>query len=382
MAKQDKGLTAIVMMGGGARAAYQVGVLLGISKLMPKGAPSPFQVICGTSAGAINALALASMAGDYRHAVHRLYDVWANFRVRQVFRSDILGIAKTGARWLMAMILGGLGRNNPLYLFDRAPLHSLLTGKLDFSQVQVSIDQGHLHALSVSASGYSSGQSVTFFQGSNDISTWRRSRRVGCKQIITVDHLMASSAIPFLFEPVRLNREFFGDGSMRQIAPLSPALHLGAERVLIIGNRMESEDTIERTPQREHPSFAQIAGHALNSIFLDSLEADLERLQRVNKTLDYIDPSRITNGEVNLRKVDTLMISPEVDLGVLAHQYFHTLPASIRFLLRGMGASAKHGSALVSYLLFEKEYCRRLIRLGMRDALRQSDALIEFLGIE
>ena len=368
------------MMGGGARAAYQVGVLMGISRFYKKQSAIPFQIVCGTSAGAINAVALACMAGDFRNSVRRMYDVWANFRVHHVFRSDLGGIMKTGSKWLAAMMLGGMGKNNPLYLFDRAPLKKLLEKYLDFNMIGEAIAAEHLYALSVTASGYFSGMSVTFYQGHHSITPWERVRRVSCRQPIHLDHLMASSAIPYLFEPVKINREYFGDGSMRMTSPLSAAIHLGAEKILVIGNRMEEVQHHERVSSEYPPSFAQIAGHALNSIFLDSLEADLERIERINQTLGHIEAEKFSNGTVKLKKIDTLLIAPCDDLGDLAKEYFHTLPWAIRYLLRGMGATPKKGSTMLSYLLFEKEYCRCLIRQGLQDALRQKDEVLAFLA--
>ncbi len=202
--------------------------------------PNPFPVLCGTSAGAINATTLAIYATRFHEGVRRLNYVWRNFNVNQVFRADTPGVFANGMRWLAALVLGGLGLRNPRALLDRAPLRQLLQRTMPCDRIQQSIDAGALHALSVTASGYSSGQSVTFFQGVSSLAAWRRSRRVGSAASITIDHLMASSAIPFIFSAIKINREFFGDGSMRQIAPISPALHLGAERVLVVGVRYEN----------------------------------------------------------------------------------------------------------------------------------------------
>ncbi|MDX2425804.1 MAG: patatin-like phospholipase family protein [Cycloclasticus sp.] len=259
---------AIVMAGGGSRAAYQVGVLKAIGKCLKKGAPSPFSIICGTSAGAINAAGLAAQADHYNAAVRQLSLVWSNFTSDKVFRTDMPGIAKTGAHWLLAMLLGGLGKQGPMYLLDRKPLRKLLEQYLDTDVYQAAIDSGVLDALSVSASGYTSHQSVSFFHGGNELKNWKRAQRIGVAANITVDHLMASSAIPFLFAPQKINREYFGDGSMRQTAPISPALHLGAERILVIGNRMQKVPEPQRITNPDSPTLGEIAGHALDSISL------------------------------------------------------------------------------------------------------------------
>jgi NTE family protein len=374
----DKPRVGLILAGGGARAAYQVGVLKAIAELLPRESPNPFPVLCGTSAGAINATTLAIYATRFHEGVRRLNYVWRNFNVNQVFRADVPGVFANGMRWLGAMVLGGLGRRNPRALLDRAPLRQLLQRTMPCDRIQQSIDAGALHALSVTASGYSSGQSVTFFQGVSSLSTWRRSRRFGSAANITIDHLMASSAIPFIFSAVKINREFFGDGSMRQIAPISPALHLGAERVLVVGVRYENPSSA-RAESDEYPSLAQIAGNVLNSIFLDSLEADLERLQRINKTISLISADQLREGGVTLRSVDVLVIAPSADLEKIAARHAHHLPRSIRFLLRGLGAFNRNGSNLVSYLLFEKPFCRELIDLGYKDAMHRKEEILRFL---
>lgn len=371
----------LVMMGGGARAAYQVGVLKGVAELVKKGQPSPFNILSGISAGAINATALASAAHNYQKAVFRLLTIWGNFHCDQIFSTSTGGIIKTGAHWLLGMMLASFAKNKPMYLLDRKPLYELLSNYLHTKGIQRNIDNGHLHAVSVTASGYQSGHNVTFFQGHPDIQAWKRARRIGCREKINVDHLMASSAIPFIFKAEKINREFFGDGSIRLIAPLSPSLHLGADRLMIIGNRKEDEETPLRVNQNISPSFAEIASHVLNSIFLDSLEADLERLTRINNTVSKIPDKAIIENNIPLRNVDTLLISPSEDIGKLAAPYANEMPASIRILLRGIGAMRTEGASLMSYLLFEKSYCRDLINLGFEDTIAKKDEIKEFLSL-
>ncbi len=375
-----KSKLAIIMTGGGARAAYQVGVLKAIGELLEKGAPSPFTIICGTSAGAINAAALAAGADRYHVAVRQLNHIWSNFSSDQVFRTDLPGIIKTGAHWLLTMMLGGLGKHGRIYLLDRQPLRKLLEHYLDSAIFQTRIDAGALDALSVSASGYSSHQSVSFFHGRRDLKNWKRAQRIGLATPITIDHLMASSAIPFLFEPQKIHREYFGDGSMRQTAPISPALHLGAQRVLIIGNRMETIPEPEQIENPDFPTLGEIAGHALDSIFLDSLGADIERLQRINRTIRLIDKNAKEKHGITLREVDVQVIYPSQDLGELARRHMHEFPWTLRTLMRGMGVYSKTNSNLASYLLFEKGYCNTLIDLGYHDTLNQKDDIARFLA--
>jgi NTE family protein len=368
------------MSGGGARAAYQVGVLRALSDLLPANARAPFPVICGTSAGAINAAVLAMDAANFRRGVRRLMTVWKNFRVHHVYRADPWGALSNSARWIWTALTGGALIRRPVSLLDNSPLAALLRRHLDFGAIQRTIDAGDLEAFSVTCSGYSSGQSVTFFQGRPGLEPWQRARRVGVPMPITADHLLASSALPFIFPPAHINREYFGDGSMRQIAPASPALHLGADRLFVIGVGRQLRQKADRIKGETHPSLAQIAGHALNSIFLDSLEVDLERLQRINRTIELIPGDVLARTSYPLRKVDFRVISPSEELEKIALTHAGELPLTIRALLYTVGAMQKNGANLLSYLLFEKSYCRALIRLGYQDTLVRKDDLLSFLG--
>lgn len=374
--------TALVLTGGGARAAYQVGVLRALSEMLPKDASTPFPIICGTSAGSINATILAVDAANFRHAVRRLMTVWKNFHVHHVYRADLFGAFRNSARWMFAALSGGLLRsgNKAVSLLDNSPLVALLRRHVDVTAIQRNIDAGDLTALSITCSGYSSGQSVTFYQGQPDLQNWQRARRIGVAMPIEIEHLLASSALPFIFTPMRINREYFGDGSMRQIAPISPALHLGADRLLVIGVGRQRQPNAERIKNGTYPTLAQIAGHALNSIFLDSLEVDLERLQRINRTIELIpdDVRRQTN--YPLHKVEFRVISPSKDLEQIAAEFASDLPWTIRTLLSTVGGTRKGGSNLLSYLLFEKSFCRALIKLGYKDTLACKDDLLAFLG--
>ncbi len=371
----------LILAGGGARAAYQVGVLKAIAALMPERQINPFPIICGTSAGAINSTALAVYATRFQEGVRRLVAVWSSFRVHHVFRSDPVGVLSSAVRWYGSLLLGGRGRLSPAFLLDRTPLRELLEVYLPPEEIQKSIDAGVVHALSVTASSYTSGESIAFYQGVEQLQPWKRVRRCGERTRITIDHLMASSAIPFIFAAERIGREYFGDGSMRQIAPISPALHLGAERVFVIGVRQE-EPPRSPHPEKaiEYPPLAQIAGHTLNSIFLDTLDTDLERLERINKTIRLLPGKVLEEHGITLRPVDTLLISPSEDLGDMASRHKHTLPRSLRMLLSGVGAFDREGADLVSYLLFEKGYCRDLIDLGFADTMKRKEEVLSFIA--
>jgi len=368
----------LIMTGGGARAAYQVGVLRALAELLPADVHTPFPIICGTSAGAINAAVLAMNAGDFRRGVRRLMAVWKNFRVHHVYRADPWGAISNSARWIYTVLTGGAFDNRPVSLLDNAPLAVLLGRQLDFPAIQSAIDGGHLAAFSVTCSGYTSGQSVTFFQGVSSLQPWQRARRIGVPMPITLEHLLASSALPFIFPPVHINREYFGDGSMRQIAPVSPALHLGADRLLVVGVGRQQQP--ERVRSETHPSLAQIAGHALNSIFLDSLEVDLERLQRINRTIEMISPEALERSNYPLHQVEFRVITPSEELERIAVTHAGELPLTIRTLLHMVGAMRRSGANLLSYLLFERSYCRALIRLGYQDTIARKDELTAFLG--
>ncbi|MDD5180461.1 MAG: patatin-like phospholipase family protein [Gallionellaceae bacterium] len=372
----------LVLSGGGARAAYQVGVLRAIAELIPRHAHNPFHIICGTSAGALNAATLAVNAGNFRKGVQYLTNIWKGFQVGDIYRSDPVGVFNNSARWLAGLVLGAMGINklSRVSLLDNAPLVDLLNKTLPCEKIQESIDAGLLYALSITASGYGSGQSVTFYQGMSDIQPWQRARRLGTPAKIDAMHLLASSAIPFIFPAVHINREYFGDGSMRQIAPISSALHLGASRVLIIGLGQGGPDRPRHMQMGEYPSLAHIAGHALNSIFLDSMEVDLERLRRINRTVSMM-PEDIRQA-VSLRHVDVLLIEPSQPIDGIAERYAHRLPWTIRLLLRGVGAMRRSGANLVSYLLFDKGFCRALIELGYQDALKRKEEILAFLDHE
>lgn len=370
----------LILTGGGARAAYQVGVLKAIAEFLPRRAHNPFPVICGTSAGALNAAALAINARSFRKGVRYLDNIWKNFHASQVYRTDVFGVFNNTARWLAGLILHGLGINRPkqISLLDNSPLVEFLDEVLPCEKIQDSIDAGLVHALSITASGYGSGQSVTFYQGVDEIVPWNRTRRIGIPTRIENKHLLASSALPFIFPATLINREYFGDGSMRQIAPISSALHLGATRILVIGVTASGDGSpVTRTDMSDYPTLAQIAGHALNSIFLDSMEVDLERVQRINELAAMLPESLCA--QTDIKHVDVLVVSPSQPIEKIAERYASELPWTIRLLLRLVGAVQQGGSILVSYLLSEKKYCSALIDLGYQDAMKRREEILRFL---
>jgi len=374
---------ALILTGGGARAAYQVGVLKAIAEFLPRNAHCPFQIICGTSSGALNAATLAVNAGNFRRGVQYLTNTWKGFHANQIYRTDAVGVFNNSMLWFAGVILNTIGINKltRVSLLDNSPLVELLEEMLPCEKIQESIDAGLLHALSVTASGYGSGQSVTFYQGVKQLVPWRRKGRVGMPTQIEIRHLLASSALPFIFPATLINREYFGDGSMRQIAPISPALHLGATRVLIIGVSVNGNpEHPDRGDIGEYPSLASIAGHTLNSIFLDSMEVDLERLKKIND-LVAIMPEEMRE-RADLRHIDALVMSPSQPIEKIAERYTAELPWTIRLLLRLIGARKQSGGTLVSYLLSEKKFCRALIDMGYQDALKRRDEIMDFLDVK
>ena len=368
----------LVLTGGGARAAYQVGVLVGIRRvLLESGWPSdanPFRVFCGTSAGAINATVLASAADEFFDAVARLALVWGSLEPAQVYRVDTGGALGNAAQWLGGAGLGWLVRRQPRAFFDTEPLNDLLIRMIDFERLGRNLQGGRFDALAVAASSYTSGQHVTFFQSRDARDEITRSQRLAYPAVLTVDHLMASSAIPFLFPAIPLTmegrNEYFGDGSMRQTAPISPAIHLGARKIMVIGSAELDRNAANRDEngsQYTYPSLAQVGAHALASIFLDALASDLERLERINRTVAELSPKALAR--TKLRPLKTLVISPSRPLDRVAQPHVKRLPRSVRTLLRVMGATRGRGAGLSSYLLFDRSYTRRLLAMGRRDAL-------------
>ena len=382
--------TGLILTGGGARAAYQVGVLQAISAILwEAGWPpsrNPFDIICGTSAGAINATALACRADNFGEGVQKLLDVWQHIEVEQVYRADSLGVLRSGARWLSLLSFGWLLRKwraaPPTSLLDNTPLVSLLHRMLDLPRLDAALSEGLLHALAVTASSYTGGQHMTFYQTATDIAPWIRTQRVALQDQIGVEHLLASAAIPIIFPAVPLfvggHREYCGDGSMRQLAPISPAIHLGASKVLVVGAGRLTEPTRDASESARYPSLAQIAGHAMSSIFLDGLAVDIERLNRINLPLSMLPEALLER--TPLKPVELLVIAPSERLDDIASRHIASLPRPIRTMLSSIGAAEARGAALASYLLFESTYTCELIRLGQRDTQARKDDVLAFFG--
>ncbi len=365
---------ALVLSGGGARGAYQVGVLKAIAEWLPEDAPCPFEVLVGTSAGALNAAAIGARAHSLREAVESLEEVWSNFRVEQVMQASSLTMLRSGLHWMVSLLSAGWIAKPPRSLFDTSPLHRLLARVVPLDQIPAQIAAGRLHALAVATTSYTTGQAVAFYDGTDDIEDWHRVRRAGRRRRIDLDVLMASAAIPFIFPASSIDGNHYGDGAMRQLAPLSPAVHLGANRVLVIGTRGNAAATpptgaITQAP----PSPAHLLGFVLDSLFTDGLSIDLERLNQINRLI-------VAAGHTEHRPIRATVIQPSVDPTVIAMKHERHMPRSIRTLLRTMGAYEARGGLLVSYLLFDKSYTCELMAMGHADAQAQRAEIVPYLA--
>jgi NTE family protein len=371
LAEQQGDQCGLILSGGGARAAYQVGVLKAVAEVVPPATRNPFPIICGTSAGAINAAGLAANAHHYRTAVRGLERVWNNLTVEQVYRTDLAAFLKSVLRWVFSGLTAGI---TPIHssLLDNTPLRRLLSLVVNFRRIQQALDIGDLRALCITASSYSTGESVSFFQALEQVQEWERARRKGKRVNLDLQHLLASAAIPILFPAEQVGDEYFGDGALRHLAPVSPALHLGADRIFVIG--VSANPVTAGRRLTGYPSLAQVLGHVLNSV-----EADVERLERINNTVDAIPPAAKKKKGINLRHVDVLKISPSRPVDEIAAEHIAELPRTLRFFLRGSGATRSPGASAVSYLLFEPGFTHTLMELGYKDALERESEIRDFL---
>jgi len=337
---------------------------------------NPFPVICGTSAGAINAAVLASHAHEFAVGISRLEKFWSTMVCSRIYRTDAWTVLKTGLQWAFSLALGGRLVVNPKALLDNQPLREFLGRTIRLGGVEEAINQHALRGLCITASGYTCAAAISFFQSAPDVAPWERARRYGRPTAIRIDHLLASAALPLLFPAVRIGNEFFGDGGMRMLAPLSPAIHLGADRLMIISTRDEKPDPSPTEPV-PYPSLGEIGGYLLDTIFMDTLNADLNRLERINRTLNLLGEEQ--RRDSRMKQISSLVIRPSRDLREVTHQHMDDIPRAVRILLRSLGGWGRDWR-MASYLLFESAYCQELMRLGYEDGLRQEDEIRAFIS--
>jgi NTE family protein len=370
----DRVVPGLVLTGGGARAAYQVGVLKGISELFPD-RPNPFRVIVGTSAGAVAAAVIAARARHWQKAVRAIEHVWAGFHVDQVFEVGSRQMLASGLHWLGSLVTGGL-IVPPRSLFDNRPLRELLRRNVSWPSLRHGLARGDLDALALCTTSYSSARSIAFFESREGISEWTRRMHVGRRTDLDLGHLMASLAVPFLFPSERIGNDYHGDGAMRQLAPLAPAAHLGANRLLIVGVRGPLESAVNLPPvhRTSPPGPGQLLGYALDNLFMDQVYADREQLERVNQLVGCA-PQLVPGSQV----IRSLLITPSEDPRDVAARHIGALPRSLRALLGVTGARDARGSRLASYLMFEADYTQELIAIGYRDSMQLAGEIRAFL---
>jgi NTE family protein len=374
-AGRRKPRAGLVLAGGGARAAYQAGVLKAVRDILGGPQRNPFPVVCGTSLGALNAALLAAFADNFTRAAANLLELWEHMRAERIYRTDSWSIGKAAAAWLGALTLGP--RRWPRALLDSAPLRELVRSAVPFERIQGHIDSGALYGLCVSASGYTSGESIAFFQGGSGTEAWEPGQLVGAAVGMAAEHVLAAAALPPFFPAVKLHREYFGDGSLRARGAVSLALHLAADRVLVVGGGCPAPRAA-RSRASGYPSLAQIAGQALDGIFVDNLLAELERLELGNRLANHVPVDRLEEAGVGLRPVRLLLIAPSEPVERIAARFVHELPRTVRFLLRPTGALSRSGAGFASYVLFGESFCRALVDLGYRDAAEREAEIKEF----
>ncbi len=371
---------ALVLTGGGARAAYQAGVLSAIAKFVPRNHGIPFPILCGTSAGAINTTALGCYASCFHLGVKKLEWVWKNLDTSKIYHNDTRGVFGYIGKGMLASFQADYANKLPRSLLNSEPLRQLLNSVMNFKRIDNNILRGYLSAVSVTASSYSTGNSISFFQATDSIPPWERAKRSGQAAQLNSEHLMASAAIPLVFPSIKIKNQHFGDGSVHQLSPLSPAIHLGAKRIFVIGVDQPTEPIHANENNPHPPSGATIAGHLLDSIFADTMNSDLERMARINETLKLIPKSKKESVE-GLKHIDSFTLNPSHDFNAIALKHYSDLPLPVRLLLRSAGISNDSESSIISYLLFEKNFCTELIKLGFEDAMEQENQIKHFLNL-
>lgn len=366
------------MSGGGARGAYQAGVVKALAEICKEiGRPDAFRVITGVSAGAINATFLAARHDDFLRSANKLADIWCHLNINQVFRTDIRSFGNIGFHWATDILTSGfVSSKRANFLLDASPLFQFLTDHIDFANIRRNLDSGLIDSVALSATDYANSTNITFVSSSQPYKDWKRTRRISEAAEIELHHVCASAAIPLFFAPVAIGDRYFGDGCLRNTAPLSPAIHLDADSLLVIGVQHTPPGEPQTPVQSAVPSIARILSVLLNSVLLDGVAIDVERLNRINNTMSLVPEA--DRKKAALRLVNCLHISPSEDISAIAYQEYEKLPRSIRYLVGGLGNKDDAGN-LVSYLLFVPSYCERLTDLGYGDAQARREEIVPFI---
>jgi len=372
---KNKQKIALMLPGGGARGSYQVGVLKGIMEISNQN-HNIFPIITGTSAGAINAVVLASYANKLSYGVARLEKFWTSIHCHDVYRTDTSMIVKTIARVIGSILFSSFGVKSPKSLLDNSPLERLLRNELHLNQIKSVIESNELIGLAITASSYDTAEAKSFYQSHKSIIPWHRTRRYGIPTKIDVEHILASASLPFLFPAQLIGKEHFGDGGLRMTAPLSPAIHLGAEKIMVIGTRDEVPIP-SPTETSEYPSMGELGGYMLDTIFMDTLMADISRLKRINHTLSILNEQQ--KQQTNLNHIETMVIKPSIDVRDVTKKYANEIPKPVRTLLKMIGGWGKDWR-MPSYLLFEPAYTKAMIELGYQDSMNNVEKISAFLG--
>lgn len=377
----------MVLVGGGARAAYQAGALQGVADVVRQelGRALPIDVISGVSAGAINSTYLASRAHEMESAISGLFQLWNEIEAEHVMKTNSVSLGTIGARWMRDLVFAGFfPRKKSNYLLDTSPLEGFLQRHIDFDGIARNVKSGVLRGVAVSATNYQTGTAISFFDGAEDIQPWVRSSRLGKRSPILLEHVLASASIPILFKPVSIDGFHFGDGGIRLNTPMSPAIHMGADRILAVSVRYLRSHSLtvqlNETPVERQITVADIAGSMLNAAFLDGLDSDVERMERINQTIAIMTDDQRAHHPGRLRSIPMLIIRPSTDLGALASEQFHRFPRALRYMMRGIGASEERGWDFLSYLAFDYHYSRLLLQLGQADAQAQREKIVEFFS--
>lgn len=370
------------MSGGGSRGAYQAGVLKAAGEIADgAGIEWPFKIITGLSAGALNCAHLASSENDLAVTSTDLASVWADLTADQVFRTDAASLSSIGGRWLAGLLSGGAARTKkPDALLDTQPLRDLIAARLDQSAIDNNISRERLYAACVSATEYATSRGVSFIHGNPEIKEWRKVRNFALSQRFRVEHIMASSAIPMLFPAIKIGQRHYGDGCLRNLTPLLPAIEMGATRLFVIGVRREMQiDDVPR-PGSEGASAGRVLSVILNAVMMDGLESDLESLTRINRLVRDLSPE-LNEDELRYRNIPFLMIRPSKDIAAIAIEHAAAMPTLVRYLTRGLGPISQTAE-FISYLLFQPDFCRALINLGYSDGMAQAQEITAFLKAE